>query len=804
MNGLFFSIVGSRTRRSVAILLSFVLFATSFTLTPAKAYADDVQIINNIEITGPTSAFGGDAVADVTKFAVVTSGLIIESVSAQKKNDSTFEEFAGNAFSSGTYRYKITVNHDANSNIDDAVGCTYNGNEVSYDISGDKINIYSNNFSIIDSFNILFPNIESEVCLFDSVSELTAVTDLSQYSDSYDAEVSVWKENDNAENRFSRDYFESGTYRYRIDLVIKDGCQDTIHNKVKGWGSNISWIINGKSYKEFGDIGRTDPYYGKKIYFKSGWFTVNSSKLGSLTADITCENLNNINYKFGDSTSLSGFAPSLSVSLPENSGFSCGLHWEKGDALYTADTFAAGGEYKLVASVIPPEGFSFSERTATKIVKLNGEPATLVRVSSESVDVLLGSITITAPVQEPEGEGTGNQEQGSGEQEQETGGQEQESGGQEQESGGQEQTTDVNLNYDALSEKTVVTDALAEADNTNDPGYGVVASISAAKVTNARVIIPEQVLATYENKQEYAGKKLSITSSVTPVTTEHVGQAEVDSFNTEIPKLGLSNPSIRLYEINLDLMENETKIDSVTDTVVPVEIKMSVSGNSMPRSVISYHNGAVKPFYPLPRRNTVGDMNAGKEGFFVDSTTLYLYSCGFSTFALIYENAAPNPAAPSPSISVKPADNPVPDPVYEEPPQIVEMIPVYRLYNTFTGSHFFTINWEESNEAVNCGYEYEGVGFMTPSYSSVPVYRLYDYDTDEHYYTIDFVEAQLLASNGGFVYEGIAWYSAEPSGQTVYVLRASGSLTVYTISVAERDMLKSLGWEEKKAGFFAG
>ncbi len=684
--------------------------------------------------------------------------------------------------------------------------------------SSEEFTVNQGTVTDINNFTITCPGIGGEVHQGASVSNFKAVTVTSDHRDKYDVSFVVFKYSSadhRYESQYNKDTFEPGEYHYQITLTIPNNIYDYL------FAANATGTLNGNSVEIF---GTSRGLRERVVHYRSAPFKVN---IKSITAAITCQALS--------ADSLAAISPSLSVTEPAIDGFSLNKHWEKDGVAYNGTTFEPG-TYKLFATITPPEGLSYTA-DLTKSITLNGQSATVVSASSGSIDVLLGSITIDEPVQDEnqgmenqeQGSGgqeqssgsqeqgtggqeqeTGGQEQGAGGQEQETGGQEQGTGGQEQETGGQEQTTDLNLNYDEIaeSEKTVVNGALAGEDNSYDPGYGVFADIAAATVLSAKVIIPEQVLEVYEAKQEYAGKNLSITPSVTPVTTEQVGPAVVDSFNTCVASLGLNNPAIRFYNITLNLTENGTVLEQVTDTAVPVEIQMSVSGNSLPSHIARYHNGKAEILgTKLQSRNTVGDMNNKQEGLYTDSNsnTAYLYSNGFSTYALIYDNPPANNSIPvKPVAASEPGTNPVPNPVYEEPPQIVEMIPVHRLYNTVTGSHFFTINKEEADEAVNCGYQYEGIGFMTPSYSSVPVYRLYDYDTDEHYYTIDFVEAQLLASNGGFVYEGIAWYSAEPSGQTVYVLRASGSLTVYTISVAERDMLKSLGWEEKEAGFFAG
>jgi hypothetical protein len=89
--------------------------------------------------------------------------------------------------------------------------------------------------------------------------------------------------------------------------------------------------------------------------------------------------------------------------------------------------------------------------------------------------------------------------------------------------------------------------------------------------------------------------------------------------------------------------------------------------------------------------------------------------------------------------------------------------PLYRLYNPRTGDHFYTTNQSESNKAANSyGYNYEGVAcYVLHSRRNVPfalpLYRLYNNRNGDHFYTTNFSERDSAAQSG-YTKEGIACY----------------------------------------------
>ncbi len=129
---------------------------------------------------------------------------------------------------------------------------------------------------------------------------------------------------------------------------------------------------------------------------------------------------------------------------------------------------------------------------------------------------------------------------------------------------------------------------------------------------------------------------------------------------------------------------------------------------------------------------------------------------------------------------------------------------IYRLYNPLTGEHFFTSNANEIDGLVKLGWNDEGVAFKVAAKSDTPVYRYFNTKTGEHLYTTSSDKTGLSASN--YSYEGIAWYSSDSTGSTVYRLRPAGKkdgYAHYTSSTVERDTLVKAGWTSEAAGFYA-
>ena len=136
-------------------------------------------------------------------------------------------------------------------------------------------------------------------------------------------------------------------------------------------------------------------------------------------------------------------------------------------------------------------------------------------------------------------------------------------------------------------------------------------------------------------------------------------------------------------------------------------------------------------------------------------------------------------------------------------------IKMYRLYNKYTGEHFYTKDASEKANLVKIGWTDEGVGWIAPSTSKYPVYRLNNpFSADgDHHYTMDSKEKDSLVK-AGWKYEGIGWYSLAKDDQgAIPLLRqynkyASSGSHNYTTSTTEQANLVKAGWKAEGVGWY--
>lgn len=87
---------------------------------------------------------------------------------------------------------------------------------------------------------------------------------------------------------------------------------------------------------------------------------------------------------------------------------------------------------------------------------------------------------------------------------------------------------------------------------------------------------------------------------------------------------------------------------------------------------------------------------------------------------------------------------------------------VYRFYNNNTGTHFYTANATERDAVTKlAGFSYEGVAYIAGTSSQGgldPLYRFYNSNTGSHFYTASESERAAVSKLVGFVDEGIAYY----------------------------------------------
>ncbi|MDM0037864.1 hypothetical protein QTH89_15660 [Variovorax sp. J22G21] len=124
-------------------------------------------------------------------------------------------------------------------------------------------------------------------------------------------------------------------------------------------------------------------------------------------------------------------------------------------------------------------------------------------------------------------------------------------------------------------------------------------------------------------------------------------------------------------------------------------------------------------------------------------------------------------------------------------------VPLYRFFNTNTGTHFYTRNTIERDQVIANyrQFQFEGVGYYAYDGEQAglqPVYRFFNTRTGSHFYTIsqaerDQVRATLAQT---YSYEGVAWYaSTSAAAGTAPIYRFFNTATgthFYTVSASER------------------
>jgi hypothetical protein len=137
-------------------------------------------------------------------------------------------------------------------------------------------------------------------------------------------------------------------------------------------------------------------------------------------------------------------------------------------------------------------------------------------------------------------------------------------------------------------------------------------------------------------------------------------------------------------------------------------------------------------------------------------------------------------------------------------------VPMYRVYNPYSGEHFYTADENEKAHLVSVGWTDEGIGWAAPGLpTSTPVYRLYS-GTD-HHYTTDLAECDYLESVG-WTYEGVGWYSDDAEGVALYrqynpyvdpsASRNNSGSHNYTADTTENDALVAAGWKAEGVAWY--
>ncbi len=139
-------------------------------------------------------------------------------------------------------------------------------------------------------------------------------------------------------------------------------------------------------------------------------------------------------------------------------------------------------------------------------------------------------------------------------------------------------------------------------------------------------------------------------------------------------------------------------------------------------------------------------------------------------------------------------------------------VAMFRLYNRWTGEHFYTSSKSERDDIVKAGWVYEQIEWYAPTSEDFkPVYRLYNkyVEGGDHHYTTSADEKDECVK-AGWTYEGEGWRTVE-AGATDYVkvLRqynpyATTGTHNYTTDEDEQKYLVSLGWRAEADGGWGG
>ena len=144
---------------------------------------------------------------------------------------------------------------------------------------------------------------------------------------------------------------------------------------------------------------------------------------------------------------------------------------------------------------------------------------------------------------------------------------------------------------------------------------------------------------------------------------------------------------------------------------------------------------------------------------------------------------------------------------WREHPQPAGRNAMYRLYNPYSGEHFYTASPLERDAVAAAGWSYEGVGWVAPAEEGEPVYRLYNAYVGDHHYTLSARERDVLVAIG-WNYEGVGWLScpedtqgAQPVWRQYNPYARTGAHN-YTTSMGEHVALCEIGWRGEGVAWY--
>lgn len=131
--------------------------------------------------------------------------------------------------------------------------------------------------------------------------------------------------------------------------------------------------------------------------------------------------------------------------------------------------------------------------------------------------------------------------------------------------------------------------------------------------------------------------------------------------------------------------------------------------------------------------------------------------------------------------------------------------PMFRLYNMYTGEHFYTGSRSEYRELIRQGWHDESIAWIAPK-TGKNVYRLLNPNTGDHHYTTQVNERDDLI-RAGWRNEGVGWVSEdEKKGIPVYRVynpNAETGAHHFTLDHNEIETLVSYGWSDEGVAWYA-
>jgi len=140
--------------------------------------------------------------------------------------------------------------------------------------------------------------------------------------------------------------------------------------------------------------------------------------------------------------------------------------------------------------------------------------------------------------------------------------------------------------------------------------------------------------------------------------------------------------------------------------------------------------------------------------------------------------------------------------------------PVYRFFNTRTGTHFYSASDAESiNVYSNLAnvFSYDGVAYsvdINPAYPTKPLYRFFNFTNGVHFYTADETERANVQANlsDRYHFEGVAYrVNTTSHGTAIHRFYAPArNAHFYTANKAEIDASLSNYYHYEGVGYYVG